>query len=369
MEDKRISKIIFALFLLVIILYKFDVIAMHNVFGIISLVILLLAYIFSNIKIKIPKKNLISLIISIVTVISVFITHFIISFNPFVYNYKEIDGGIEITDYEVCILNNYRQEGVYIEIPSEINGQKVKSIGKRAFSGSSRYIKDLIIPEGVEIINEGAFYDVEYETLKLPTSLKRIGYVAFANYKYTAGYVILPEKIEYISPDAFRAGVKYIIVPSSVNTENWPKYWATLEVCYDVVDVLTIEGVDYALKTDKKATVINFSKECSSVNLVEIITHNNIEYHVTTIGKYASSYRNLKEIVIPSFITIIKEKAFTDHWSFVEYIYIPETVLIIEKNAFGCLSIKIDVEYDEKPESWDDEWYVNEYINWGAKMK
>ena len=66
------------------------------------------------------------------------------------FEYEIIDGTIEIT--------RYTGDGGDVVIPSEINGQKVSSIGGWAFDGCSA-LKSITIPNGVTTIGYSAFRD------------------------------------------------------------------------------------------------------------------------------------------------------------------------------------------------------------------
>ena len=96
------SWVIFMVFVLITILYEFSIIAMHYVFGVISYIILFVAFLISVIKkINIPYKQFFTLIASLFILIAVFVTHFIISKYPFLYKYDYTEEGIEITGYKI----------------------------------------------------------------------------------------------------------------------------------------------------------------------------------------------------------------------------------------------------------------------------
>lgn len=359
------SWVIFMVFVLITILYEFSIIAMHYVFGVISYIILFVAFLISVIKkINIPYKQFFTLIASLFILIAVFVTHFIISKYPFLYKYDYTEEGIEITGYKYIISNDYGE--YYIEIPSEIRGKKVTSIGKRAFYGS-KYIKNLKIPEGIEVIKEQAFEFVDYEVLTFPSSLKRIEDHAFRQVSFSAGYVILPSSLEYIGQEAFLFGIRAIIVPSDLNTKKWEENWSYFGVCYDVINVQNIDNVIYALKSNGTATVVNIDNKCLDAKILEKVEFNNQDYPVTTIGEYAGSYCIFENIVIPNSIELIKKEAFCYNRS-IRSIYIPSSVTIMEQDVFrGCTRLTINVEHSEKPKGWTDEWNLdNNSVNWNV---
>lgn len=77
----------------------------------------------------------------------------------------------EISDGLFCMCNWLYK----VNIP-----KSVKRIGKEAFAFINDGLKEITIPEGVEIIDEKAFYDCdELKTVILPSTLKEIGDYAF----------------------------------------------------------------------------------------------------------------------------------------------------------------------------------------------
>ncbi len=81
--------------------------------------------------------------------------------------------------------------------------EKVVRIGGQAFKGTSLF-GSLILPEGLEILDNGVFYDCRnlIGSLYLPSSLRVIGGGAF-QYTGLNGSLILPPHLETIGGDAF----------------------------------------------------------------------------------------------------------------------------------------------------------------------
>ncbi|MBQ9531692.1 MAG: leucine-rich repeat protein [Eubacterium sp.] len=88
------------------------------------------------------------------------------------YNtYSREDGGAVITDY-----NGDKTD---IVIPSQIDGYPVKAIGYYAFY-ENEDIKSVVIPEGVDTLDQGAFCSCSsLEEVTLPSTIKEIGSEAF----------------------------------------------------------------------------------------------------------------------------------------------------------------------------------------------
>ena len=97
-----------------------------------------------------------------------------------------------------------------LNIPSVIDGKQVKSIGKDrnvqiiSNATSKANITEIIIPEGIETINDYAFYNLTSLTctLKLPNTLKNIKQAAFYKSSFT-GNLVIPNSVEYIEDFAF----------------------------------------------------------------------------------------------------------------------------------------------------------------------
>ena len=78
------------------------------------------------------------------------------------------------------------------------------------------YVKEIVISEGVESIDEMAFYGCwKVESLTLPSTLKTIGNNAFDSIGLTE--IIIPEGVESIGDYAFLGEIKKVTIPSSVS--------------------------------------------------------------------------------------------------------------------------------------------------------
>ena len=112
---------------------------------------------------------------------------------------------------------NTLQEGtVATVIPSSI-----RIIGKSAFSGLGNLGK-FNIPEGVECIEESAFYNCLYESLSLPHTLRIIGDYAFSHWgDLGLSTIVIPEGVETIGEYAFSGQnemLKRVELPSTLKS-------------------------------------------------------------------------------------------------------------------------------------------------------
>lgn len=103
-----------------------------------------------------------------------------------------------------------------VVIPSEIEGVPVKAIGRQVFAGKG--IESVQIPEGVETIGTGSFIKNNLTKVTLPSTVKTIEALAFANNKSLVE-INLNEGLETIGNQVFQntplEGAT-IIIPSTV---------------------------------------------------------------------------------------------------------------------------------------------------------
>lgn len=170
------------------------------------------------------------------------------------YDYKKVDGGIQITKYNSMDLT--------VTVPDEIDGNTVVSIGDWAFAGleitevalpdtvtsigwgafsESASLKKVIlpknlteiqkfafsnctalteleIPDGVTVIGYGAFSECSgLKAVKLPAALKKIEFCSFAGCKVLES-VNIPDGVTEIEYSAFYKCnmLKYVTIPASV---------------------------------------------------------------------------------------------------------------------------------------------------------
>ena len=112
--------------------------------------------------------------------------------------------------------------GLNVEIPVEIDGVKVKAIGKEAFQNngiksvklpetiieikeeafSGNKLKKVVLPKKLEVIEENAFYGNKLKSVVIPISVKIIEGMAFGNNELTR--VTFPNGLESIKFGAFK---------------------------------------------------------------------------------------------------------------------------------------------------------------------
>lgn len=112
----------------------------------------------------------------------------------------------------------------------------LKSIGRDAFTNSK--MAEIILPEGLEVIEEWAFSECYKVTkVELPSTLKYIGFGAFdlrahaeSRNKNLLLEVILPASLEYVGyrPFNYRWGIN-VIVPEGLDYTGFDPDWNTLD--------------------------------------------------------------------------------------------------------------------------------------------
>lgn len=376
-KDKLISILIALVFLVLGMLYQFNIMAEHYIFGIISYVLMITLLIISLLSKASFKTRIISLISSLLVLICAICLHFIIINNPYLYRYEKIDDGVKITKCVYKIANDYTiDSNDDLIIPSQLNGKDVKVIGANAFS-KNRKCYSVIIPDSVEIIEEYAFSGADILNLKLSNNIKIIENSAFKGCSLQE--LNLPNSLEEIGDYAFEfatwGNIKYVNVPKSVKTIGASAFRGVNIVCIDNKELdgeykncesgykiyhesiaYEYDNVIYVLHNNKTATIARIELQESIINLSDKIIYNNEEYIVTTIEKKAGNNCKFIEIIIPNTITTIKNNAFANNKNLTK-IYIPSSVIKVEDNIFHeSLNVKIYVEHDKKPENWHENW-------------
>lgn len=227
-------------------------------------------------------------------------------------------------------------------------------------------IKRIIVKEGVTGIGSGAFSYVgspQFGTkaringIKLPRSLRRIGWCAFYNTgcdTITIGSTNNPVKMEFVNP---RTG--QLLKGNGLVRANFRK----VNICLDdtfgedfqysaVESVTFIEGTEVipaacfencnelqSVKLAKSVTSVagRAFESCHNLSKVEFPTDGNLE----TIGRFAfQNCNNLKTITLPENLNIIEQNAFENCTS-LENLDIPDSVETIYYSAFkGCTGLQ-----------------------------
>ncbi len=245
---------------------------------------------------------------------------------------------------------------IYLEeivIPAEYKGKKITRILDNGFRVTTEtsldsnlinpYLKSIVIPDTVEVIGSGAFYNcIRLENITIPDSVISIGIQAFLGCSnlttVTMGEsvesigeqafygcrnlknITIPNSVTAIGSSAFRdcSSLESITIPDSVNSVGSSAFYN----CNMLTDVIIGNGVT--------AISQGMFGDCSN------LTNVTIGNKVATIGDHAFCYcYRLESVVIPNSVTHIGQSAFWECG--LKDITIPNSVTSIGAGAFfGC---------------------------------
>ena len=191
-------------------------------------------------------------------------------------------------------LNAYLRKQKHVDIPSEINGSRVTSIGAHAFRDIAS-LSSVTIRDGVTSIGNDAFSDCSKLTdIIIPDSVTSIGSSAFSGCSCLTS-ITIPNSVTTISPHAF-------------------------SFCIRLTDIAISDSVT-------SIDAFAFSN-CSSLTDIKIPNG------VISIGRSAFMFcESLTGITIPDSVTSIDESAFGGCVNLAG-ISIPDSVTFIGKGAF-----------------------------------
>ena len=238
-------------------------------------------------------------------------------------------------------------------LPSALGGQPVVGIAKAALEtawhGPRFMTFEIVIPEGVVDLQQGAFEDCCHATsIYLPSTLRVIPEDCFANvtaeivfpngnpnFVVTDGFLIAQESstLLYAAPSSYNVPLPLVKRLGNSSLDNWlyertevilP---STLEsigefVFYDVVDISHIALPNSVKHIDSRAFF------CTGLKTVALPTE------LTEIPAYCFCDCSISSIIIPNGVTHIGEYAIYRNWEAIETVILPTTVQFVGYNAF-----------------------------------
>jgi hypothetical protein len=206
------------------------------------------------------------------------------TFGDYTYTILE-DGTAEITDY----VGNATE----LEIPSEIEGYVVSSIGHEVFRDYYNLVS-VIIPNSVVNIGAMAFQDCRnLTTVVLPDNITVLGYQIFADCLNLKN-ITIPDSVVTIGESAFRSCSSLTELKIPENVTKIQAY--AFQYCSGLTSFVIPSGV---------TSIKQLTFQLCSFSFIEI--PNTVE----SIGFRAFDYcDNLTDIVIPRSVTSISEHVF-----------------------------------------------------------
>ena len=233
-------------------------------------------------------------------------------------DFSEVVGFNEVLNFEFGFENSKNIYLKDVKLPDTL-----EIIGSNAFLDCVGITK-IEIPEGVSIIPETCFMGCsELISVSLPSTISELGYAAFIDC-IKLSEITIPEGVEIISDECFKNcnNLFSINLPSTVTTIGDEAFTK----CYELQQINIPESV----------TLIGRKAFSDCEKLTEI----RIPEGVTTIDEECfSGCTRLSDIEIPETITEIKKGAFQNCRSLTEFT-IPEAIDIIYDDTFqGCNSL------------------------------
>lgn len=243
------------------------------------------------------------------------------------YEVNEDGQTVTITKYRVW----FDERDATVEIPAKLEGKDVIAIGNEAFyipgdqERTAKYIKEIIIPDGVKRIDHAAFMNcTELEKINIPDSVQYIGSSAFLFCENLKGTIVLPNSITQVEYSTFSEckQLQNVIIPDSVTT----------------IDEDAFNGCSNLSQIELPNTLTEIGS--SVFTRCKKITNIKIPNSVVKIGKAAFAFcENLIEIELPEGITNIESNTFTGCTNLQE-VHLPESLTFIDFMAFReCTSL------------------------------
>mgnify|MGYP002802550227 CR=1 FL=1 len=224
---------------------------------------------------------------------------------------------------KTCEITDYTGSATTLDIPSELDGYTVTSIGEYAFRNCSS-LTSINIPDSVTSIGDSAFGGcTSLTSINIPDSVTSIGSEAFCDCVSLAS-VTIGKGVTSIGKNVFGGcrSLTTINISDSVTDIGYEAfYYCTSLTSIVIPDSVTSIGD-------------NAFRYCSSLASVTI------GKGVTSIGNNAfRGCRSLTSIVIPDSVTSIGNEAFYNCYSLTS-IDIPDSVMSIGDYAFcNCSSL------------------------------
>ena len=261
--------------------------------------------------------------------------------------------GLSIQNDTITGYNGTEQE---VSIPSYYRGKPVLKIGKDAFNSNAN-IRKVVIPYGITVIGDSAFYCSGLTSLDIPDSVHTIEYAAFMGC-FGIDVLCIPNSVKTVEDAAFKGlGIESLTIPNGwemigINIFSYCNKLTSVTIpdsvtkiedafyCCDNIktvyftgDITAWCGIDGLENVMSDTTSLYINGIQPSGDLV-------ISESVTTIPSYAFvNCVGLTSVTIPDSVTSIGDYAFSGCTGLMS-ITIPDSVTSIGSSAFeGCSSL------------------------------
>ena len=173
-------------------------------------------------------------------------------------------------------------------------------------------ITELVIPDGVTTVPAYAFYGVSNITsIVIPDSVTSIGDSAFYNCSGLTS-VVIGNSVTEIGPSAFSScsGLTSVVIPDSVIKIGYNAFYS----CAELKDVYITDAIAWCNVSFGNTTSNPLYYATNLYLNGELMTEFVIPEGVTTISSMEAlqPFNKLERVVIPTSVTSISEKAFSD---------------------------------------------------------
>lgn len=236
----------------------------------------------------------------------------------------------------------------------------VTEIGKNAFSGCVN-LKKVVLPERIEIIEEGTFENCS----SLP-------------------HVVMPTKLKVIASDAFAGCTGIMKIKFNEGLVSIGE--GAFSGCSSLERVLLSESIatlgDFAFQDCKQLRAFYVGKSLANFNGLAFYGDDNLSlFKVNELNEAFKTLGNgiienkSESLILGGDLTVVDDSvkgilayAFSGR-SFTKEIFIPESVKIVEANAFyETENFEIKIAHEERPKKWSENWLVGENKGlWGER--